>query len=131
MTVEMKDVLEALDPEEPDYVHAAKLGTAALPHIEKLVRSSDVNLASKATYLAGMIQDQRSSILLEAAALNQDPRIRVAAAFTVRNLVQFDVNRILQKLVKDRDSGVRRIALKSVRHTICYIPQITYIAPVV
>ena len=60
MPVTMKQVRAALDPEEPDYEKAAKLGPEALPHLEKLISRKDPNLASKAASLAGMIFVARS-----------------------------------------------------------------------
>ena len=72
MPVTMEKVRAALDPEEPDYEKAAKLGPEALPHLEKLIARKDPNLASKAASLAGMIKDERAVRVVEKAAKHED-----------------------------------------------------------
>jgi hypothetical protein len=48
-------VRAALEPEEPDYAAAAQLGPA-VPHLQTLIQGDDPMLASKASYLASLIQ---------------------------------------------------------------------------
>ena len=114
MPVTMKDVRAALDPEEPDYKKAAKLGPQALPHLEKLIDRKDPGLASKAASLAGMIKSEKAAQVVEKAAKHRDVRVRVAAAHSAQHLPKPDASRILVKLVGDRDVGVQKVALKSV-----------------
>ena len=45
--VTMKEVIAKLDPDEVDYVEAAKLGPDAIPHLIHLINRSDIMLASK------------------------------------------------------------------------------------
>jgi HEAT repeat protein len=114
MPVTMKEVRAALDPEEPDYAKAAKLGPQALPHLEKLIARKDPGLASKAASLAGMIESEKAAQVLEKAAKHRDVRVRVAAAHSARHLPKPDASRILAKLMGDKDVGVQKVALKSV-----------------
>ena len=114
MPVTMKQVRAALDPEEPDYAKAAKLGPQALPHLEKLIARDDPGLASKAASLAGMIGDEKAARVLEKAARHRDVRVRVAAAHSAQHLPAPDASRILSRLMADKDVGVQKVALKAV-----------------
>ena len=115
MALTMVEVRAVLDLEEPDYEQAAKLGPEALPHLEKLVKEADTLLASKAVYLAALIQDERSVRIVREAALREDPILRVAAAAAARYLPCTPVSEILISLVNDTDVGVQRVALESAR----------------
>lgn len=115
MAVTMVQVRAVLDPDEPDYGQAAKLGPEALLHLEKLVKEADALLASKAAYLAALIQDERSVRVVKEAALREDPIVRVAAAAAARYLPCTPVSDILIPLVNDKDAGVQRVALESAR----------------
>lgn len=114
MATTMKTIRKALDPEEPNYVEAQKIGPGALPHLKKLVEGDDILLAAKATYLAGLIGTKESVEILNLASRNTIPEIRIAAAASVHNITQRDAaNQILLRLLSDKDWGVCRIALKS------------------
>jgi len=115
MALTMVQVRAVLDPDEPEYVQAVKLGTEALPHLEKLVKDADALLASKAVYLAALIQDERSVRIVKEAAMREDPIVRVAAAAAARYLPCVPVSDILIPLVNDKDAGVQRVALESAR----------------
>ena len=114
MAVTMKDVRAVLDPDEPDYQEAAKLGAEALPHLEVLVSSDDSMLASKATYLASLIKDAKSAEIVGRAARSDDPAVRVAAAAAAANLAASSASAVLLQLVTDRDPGVRKVARATV-----------------
>jgi hypothetical protein len=114
LPVTMQQVRAALDPEEPDYNQAAQLGPDAIPHLESLVRGPDPMLASKAAYLASLIQDSRSVTILKEAGLSKYPEVRIAAAAGARNLPAPAASDVLLSLVSDHDIGVRMRSLKSV-----------------
>jgi HEAT repeat protein len=114
MAVTMKDVRAALDPEEPDYKEAARLGRGALPHLEVLVSTDDTMLASKATFLASLIKDAKSAEIVEKAARSNDPAVRVAAATAASNLTAPAASAVLLELITDPDAGVRKVARKAV-----------------
>ena len=114
MAVTMEEVRAELERDEPNYARAAGLGPEALPHLEELAHGDDTMLATKAVYLAGLIQDDRSAKLLEDAAKADDPRVRVAAAAAARNVEADRASGVLAPLVADDDPGVRKVALKSV-----------------
>lgn len=113
MPVTIQQVRAVLDPEEPDYIQAAQLGSDALPHIENLLKGADPMLASKAAYLASLIQDNRSITVLKEAAQSNYSAVRVAAAAGARNLALLAASDVLLGLLEDQDVGVRKVALKS------------------
>jgi hypothetical protein len=113
MAVTMKNIRAALDPEEPDYQEAAKLGAPALPHLEALVTSDDAMLASKATYLASLIKNKKSAAIVERAAHSDVPAVRVAAAAAASNLAAPEADTVLVALVGDPDPGVRKVARRT------------------
>lgn len=114
MTVSMKQVRGILDAEEPDYRGLAALGPEALPHLKKLVTGGDGMLASKATYGASLIQDDRAVDVLLEAAESDNVVVRVAAAAAARNVSSAASGDLLENFINDDDPGVRRRAIKSV-----------------
>jgi hypothetical protein len=112
MPVTMKQVRAHLDPDEPDYAAAAQLGPGAIPHLKQLVQGADPMLASKAAYLASLIQSGQSADVLELAARSSHDEVRVAAAAGLRNLSQVP-GPLLDNLLKDLDPGVRKVTLHS------------------
>jgi hypothetical protein len=112
MSVTMEQVVNALEPDEPNYAKAASLGPDAIPHLEALV-NTESRLSTKAVYLAGLIQDERSVGVLVAAALSKLPEVRVAAAFAGRNLRSPGVESVIRKLESDTDEGIRIQATRS------------------
>ena len=107
----MKDVRKVLDPDEPDYAAAAKLGKEAVPHLDQLVRGDDVMLASKAAYAASLIQGGAKTVATAAGSKN--PVVRVAAAAAARNLPLEQARQVLSQLSDDEDAGIRKVARKS------------------
>jgi hypothetical protein len=109
----MAKVRNLLDVDEPNYKEAAKLGEKAIPHLETLVREADPMLASKATYLASLIQSDRAIEVVKAAAESTDAVVRVAAAAAVRNMPEAATEEVLNPLMSDEDPGVRKAALRA------------------
>ena len=116
MAVSMEDVRRVLDPEEPNYEAAAKLGTEALPHLQALVTGEDSMLASKAAYAASMLQGAAGEGVVRAAATSDNPVIRVAAAAAARNLPPESASEVLVELEDDQDPGIRKVARASATH---------------
>jgi HEAT repeat protein len=114
MSITMNAVRAKLDPDEPDYAKAAELGPDAIPYLEEIVNGTDTMLASKAAYLASLIKSDKSVSLLETAASNREPIVRIAAASGLRNLSEEDANRVSDPLIEDKDVGVRKVTLKSI-----------------
>lgn len=113
MAVTFDQIRQLLLAFEPDYQTAARLGSQILPHLRTLVTGSDLLLASKAAYLAGLIDDDRAVELLRAAAQHPSPIVRVAAAGGLRNSKRPAAAGVLMSLLQDQDAGVRKLAIKS------------------
>lgn len=113
MAVELDDVLAYLDSEEPDYERAAQLGPEALPYLIQIINNDDPMRASKAVYLAARIDDALSQQALTDALRNSNPIVRVAVAGAARNL-SGEPRDLLLRLLDDDDSGVRKVALRSI-----------------
>src|SRR4030095_13167114 len=110
MPTTMEDVLAVLTQDEVDYARAQQLGPEAVPFLDQLVRGPDLNLASKAGYLARLIESDRSTEVLAAAAARPEPVVRVAAASGVRNLKEAQAERLIERLPGHARPG-RREAL--------------------
>jgi len=113
MPVTFDQVRAALDPEEPNYGIAAQLGPDAIPHLSQLVQGNDPMLASKAAYLASLIQSSQTDAVLTLAAQSTHETVRAAAAAGVRNRDQVSVP-LVDQLLRDQDSGVRKVTLRSI-----------------
>jgi HEAT repeat protein len=113
MAVSIESVRAFLDQDEPAYDEGARLGPDALPHLATLVREGDPMLASKAAYLAGLIDGDESPAVLEQALQSDEPAVRVAAASAAQHLSGARPE-LFDRLLADDDAGVRRAALKSI-----------------
>lgn len=113
MPVTMRTVRAWLDAEEVEYVKAKRMGAAAVPFLMELAQGGDLALASKATYLASLIDSEQSAAVLETAAARNEPVLKVAAASGMRNLPDEKAERILELLKNDPDAGVRKVLVKS------------------
>lgn len=113
MAVDMQQVKAALDVEEPAYDEAAKLGADAMPHLSTLVKGDDAGLASKAAYLAGLIDAEGSADVVADAAQSDHAVVRVAAANSIAH-VSAAAPALFEGMLADGDTGVRKAALRSV-----------------
>jgi hypothetical protein len=111
-TVTKKQVVAALHKE--DYAKAKRLGKAALRHLKVIVQGDDLALATKATYLAGMISAEGSAAIVDLAARSRKRTLRVAAAGAAGYLAPEAAEPLLSKLLNSADVGVRKCAIRSV-----------------
>lgn len=114
MPVELHDVLRQLDTDEPNYTVLAALGPEAVPHLLVLVRGDDPGLASKAAYLASLIQSDDSMEVLRTAATSSHESVRVAVAAGLRNVATPQALPLTDRLLDDADAGVRKQAVRAV-----------------
>lgn len=113
MAVSMSHVLGYLKSDEPTYELAAKtLGTAAIPHLIKLIKGDDTSLAAKAASLAGFLASDRAVEAITLAAKDSRRNVRVAAAASLARLPSVPQN-LVDTLLADPEAGVRKWALKS------------------
>lgn len=114
MPITMQQILARLDTDEPEYAALAALGPEAIPHLKVLVRSDDPGIASKAAYLATLIESDESADVIEAASASPQETVRVAAAAGMRNLTAAKAAPWIERLLDDSDPGVRKQALQTV-----------------
>src|SRR5437660_10739192 len=75
------DVIEFLEAEEPDYAAgAAMFGAGVAPILLDIIATEDARLASKAAYLAGLLDPDAGLDVLASASVHPDAIVRVAAA---------------------------------------------------
>lgn len=113
MPVTKTQVKKALMPDEIDYNKASQLGPEALPHLKEFIKGNDEALASKATFLAGLIKDKKTVDILLIAAASPSDLVRIAAAASAKHLKAADANKILCLLANDASYGVRKMVLLS------------------
>lgn len=114
MSFTIDQVRAQLNVDEPDYNEIAQLGVEAIPFLKQLVLDTDTMLASKAVYLASLIESDQSTTVVAAAMSSPYPTVRVAAASAARNLPADVSIRLFDSLLDDQDVGVRKVALKSI-----------------
>lgn len=113
MPTTMNEVRAFLEAEEVDYAGASKLGVTAVPFLLQLVQGGDLNLASKAAYLASLIKGERAAAVIETAAKSSEPVVRAAVASGLRNLPEAQASRVLARLGQDPDASIRKVTLQS------------------
>ena len=112
MAIGLQDVIRQLDRDEPNYAQAARLGPEALPFLRELIQGENIGIATKAAYLAGVINGDQSTEVLEAASRHANPAVRVAAAASARNLTRLSPS-LASNFLDDPDPGVRKWVLKT------------------
>jgi len=113
MAVTLQQVRQLVSPEEPNYAAAARLGPQLLPYLQTLIASPDAMIASKAAYLATLIDDERAVDVVRAATNSPAPVVRIAAAGGIRRMQGAAASGLISRLLNDRDKGVRKLALKA------------------
>lgn len=110
-----QDLIQFLRQDELDYpAGAAKFGAAVLPLLTELINGNDENLAVKAAYLAGYINDGAVKGIIGDATSNKFAAVRVAAAFSAQKMKGADATAILERSLEDNDPGVLKVAMRSV-----------------
>jgi HEAT repeat protein len=110
----LDEVRRELDKDELDYPALARdLGLDVLPELQALVAEDEPRIASKATYLAGLIAGPSSHEVVSMAAGSRHDVVRVAAAATLPTLPVEHATRIAETLLSDPDVGVRARAVRS------------------
>ena len=110
-----QELIQFLRQDELDYpAGAAKFGAAVLPLLTELINGTDENLAVKAAYLAGYINDGAVKGIIRQAASNKFAAVRVAAAFSAQKMKSADATAILEHSLEDSDPGVLKVAMRSV-----------------
>lgn len=110
MTLTFEQVQAHLEPEEPNYKVAARLGPDAVEHLMAIIDQDDPWLAARAAYLAGLIGDVGA---VARAAGSAHGSVRVAAAAVLPRLPQSPADGLVQQLINDPDIGVRKVVARA------------------
>ncbi len=109
-----QELLSFLRQDELDYpAGAKKFGKDALPLLENLIEGSDENLAIKAAYLVGYMEDEGANDILSKAADKGIAPVRIAAAFGAQKREPKIAEAILQRSFDDNDPSVVKFAMRS------------------
>jgi HEAT repeat protein len=113
MSVDNNQLRRILNSFEPNYAAITRMGPAVLPALAQLARGSDVGIASRAVYAAGLFNDPRVAGIIAQAARHASALVRLTAADATRNTRAPGVNQTILALTRDSDPGVRKFAIKS------------------
>lgn len=109
----LSEVERLLMNDEPDYETAVGYGARVLPGLRRWVRAPNAELASKAASLAGMLDQASAMEVLEVAVRHPEALVRIAAAGALKGVGGRGAGVLLERLMRDRDAGVRRVAVRS------------------
>ena len=108
------ELRQALDKDELDYpALATEVGPEALDDLEALVAEDEPRIASKAAYLAALVDAERGARIVQLAAESRHDVVRASAAAAVGSLQLDKASPITQTLLSDPDPGIRARAIKS------------------
>lgn len=96
-----------------DYAGARAIGPRSLPYLRSIVEGDDWHLAAKAVHVAGLLNLDESLPIIELAARSRQTVLRVAAAAAAASLAPHRGEQVLKRLLKSRDVGIRKWAIRS------------------
>ena len=108
---EVKNILSAIEPTEGMY---EKLSEEDIPNLQKLLKEPEPWLAARSVFALSKLKAERANELLY--TLTDDPRveIRVSLASAANQLPSDIHQKITEKLLEDREPGVRKFAYSSI-----------------
>ena len=107
---QLKRQLSDIEPSETTY---QSIGPAEVPLLGQLLQDPDHFLASRAVFALSRVRDAGSMQLLQRAAADARPQVRIALAASAAQLPVADRSRVLLPLLNDTEMGVRKFALHS------------------
>ena len=108
----------ALDRDELDYpALAAEAGPESMADLEALVAEDEPRIASKAAYLASLVDADNSDRVVDLAARSRHDVVRASAAAALETLPHERAEPIASQLLADADAGIRARAVKSLGAT--------------
>ena len=112
--MERDELRQALDKDELDYpALAAEAGPGSMADLEALVAEDEPRIASKAAYLASLIDDDDSHRVVDLAAHSRHDVVRASAAAALGSLSQDRATPIARNLLVDADAGIRARTVRS------------------
>jgi hypothetical protein len=105
----------ALDNEEPRYPEiAARLDESDIPRLRAFAEGGDVALATKAIYLASLIESDDADDIVARAAQSGNELVRIASATALPNLAPPARERVAGELIEDSNPAVSKLVLRAV-----------------
>jgi hypothetical protein len=112
----VKSILLAEEPNYPEYVSLiGEDGVPVLAEMAKDTSKENISLATKAVYMSSFFRTKQSIAIINEAAINPNPLIKIAAATTLKNLPPSrEKLQLTQELIKTDDPSVQKLVLKSI-----------------
>jgi hypothetical protein len=115
MALTVNELRYLLGADEPDYeAIAAKAGRDSTQAIAEIAKGEDTMMASKAVYLASLVNDKDAFSIIADAADSPVSRVRLAAASALPNLATATRNKLAEKLIEKNDVSIQKLTLKAV-----------------
>ena len=110
------EIIKMINLDEPEYeVIVSKLKEDDIPTLIELTNHENPAIATKAISCLGLMKNEKALKGLSEAVSHPDPVRRIAAAHSLRNMASIQGSvQLLEKLLDDKDVGVRKFALKTV-----------------
>lgn len=99
---------------EIDRATYAELGPADVPLLVQLLDDPETWLAARAVFALSLIASDDALPALARAAADPRPQVRIAVAASAANLPAAAADPLLLQALSDRDTGVRKFAIRSV-----------------
>jgi HEAT repeat protein len=116
MSYTKEEISRMIDLDEPDYpTICSKFSESDVPILVELVNDPNPAIATKAINCLGYMRTPSAVAGLGMAVKDKNPILRIAAAHSLRNLSsEATAVKLINKLLDDKDLGVRKFALKTV-----------------
>lgn len=112
MALSRDEMINLIHRDEPDYgAIKDQLKAEDIDLLTELANSNTLALATKTLYCLGYFDEPRALETLSEKSSDKNPLIRLAVAYTLRNMKKQDSRGIARTLLHDEDPGVRRVTL--------------------
>jgi HEAT repeat protein len=111
-----EEIIKMINLDEPEYEAIVRKFTEDdIPTLIELANHENPAIATKAISCLGLLKNEKALKGLSVAVNHPDPVHRIAAAHSLRNMASIPGSvQLLEKLLEDKDIGVRKFALKTV-----------------
>ena len=110
-----QELRQALDNEEPQYPElAAQLDASDVPKLRAIAEGSDVGRATKAVYLASLLDFGDAPEIVVKAAHSPTELVRIASATGLRNLPAKARDRAADLLIDEANPAIAKMVLRAV-----------------
>lgn len=110
-----QELRQALDNEEPQYPElAAQLKASDVPKLRAIAEGSDVGRATKAVYLASLLDIGDADEIVVKAARSPTELVRIASATGLKNLPAKARDRAADLLIDEANPAISKMVLHAV-----------------